>query len=268
MSPSLSIKKTISVLLLLFFCTFLHADLIYLKNGDKIRGEVIFQDMNKIRVKTPFNEVDIPKIRILKIEKEKGTLGIVNIHMNNRHVYRGTFIEQNEKVIIIKTNLGKKIRIPKKNISRMDWKKAEKKKTLPSKKKSLLSAHNPWNSVWHSALIPSWGQFRQGKKTKAWIIAGAMGISLTGTLISYINTKSYVSKWNAGDHSQETLDKMYSNAAVFYTFSIISASIYILQILDAGIFTPKNTDIYTKPTHSIRPIISNNGFYLFFEKKF
>ncbi|MCK4906554.1 MAG: hypothetical protein KAS64_03340 [Spirochaetes bacterium] len=211
----------------------LNAEIIYLKNGDTIKGKIIYQDSKSIKVKARFTTLTIPKKKILRYEKEKPKKyeSIINIYLKNGNALRGYFISQSKKIIAIRLMHGVILKIQKNNIERMDWKKKTTKKSINNQ----ISKKNPWKSIWRSTVLPSWGQFYQGRNTKGWVFAASSFISISGLIFASIKYNNLRKEWDAGDNSISLWDNMSTWYNTRNVFTVAALTIWILNIIDAGI---------------------------------
>jgi hypothetical protein len=108
----------LSIIIILVSASIAFADVIILKNGDVIVGDIISEDETSIVVRTSFGDITINKDEIAEIKKEdayeKGE--IVEVLMYDGSRIRGTVIEDTVDNIKLQTELGL-IDIPKSNIS-------------------------------------------------------------------------------------------------------------------------------------------------------
>ena len=240
--------KNLRILILFCFLSmfpqFILGDVIYLENGDIIKGKIIQHNPGSVKIKTKYMELTIAKKQIMRIK-------ITRESKDNKNTIKriaGVLISQNKKYLIIKTEEGKIIKILKKNLEIHEPKKKIKlKKPKPEIKiktrriisiQPLTSADIRWNSIWRSALLPSWGQFYQKKYTKAWIIAGAGLASITGYLISYFDYRETLNQWNSGNHSQAITDELQRKVKPLNILTVITTAVWLLNIADAAMFSP------------------------------
>ena len=120
--------------------------------------------------------------------------------------------------------------------------------------------------AWRSFLLPSWGQFYQGKKLKGWIIAGVFGSFALTTLYSYLNYQ------DAKDHhilinTQTTYDIAESKRKTYNTLLILTVSTWILNIVDSIVFAPKDGIKKNVPL-KFGYNRADGTYSVFFQKKF
>lgn len=173
-------KKCIILLVSLFFFAShtLQAAVIILRNGDKVRGKIVSQDMNHIKVDMGGAVVSIAKTRIARIERAR-------------------------------------IRRPE-------------------------DGNIPLDSMWRSALLPSWGQFYQGNQLKGFLFAGGFLACSTGMLVSWLNFQQAEDEWfRQGIRTKDVHDRMaqWSNANTIFT--VLTITVWVYNILDAGLFAPE-----------------------------
>jgi RNase P/RNase MRP subunit p29 len=113
------IKKIIlAIIIVLITATTVFADLIILRNGDVIVGDIISETDTTVTIRTSFGDITVEKTQILEIKEESefGTGEVVEVLMYDGSRIRGTVIEDTAKNLKIQTDLGL-IDIPKSNIS-------------------------------------------------------------------------------------------------------------------------------------------------------
>ena len=290
-----TISRFTSFFLLLAFTATAGADVVYLSNGDKLKGEITTQDGKSITLKTKYSVIRISKTKVTRIEKDLKQEERVNLYLKNGTVCRGVIVSQTPSYIVIRRKNGKKAIFLKENIARMDWGKENKKTATPGKENRsgkpapnktpgksrplpnsvkkrppLKSGENSLSkfrnftrgkirlqSVWRSALLPSWGQFYQERKTMGWIWVGAMGISLIGMGYSYIGYRIEKKDWDAGDHSLDQYNRMEKKSDLYFAFSLAALSIWLLNIADAAIFSPEARK--TGISASVSPDLQTGG---------
>jgi len=229
--------KTLFVCILLTISIHLSAlHLIILNNGDKIKGDIIYQDKKTVHIKCQSVILKIPKskiknitvIRTVKPQK-------VTIFLKNKKRIFGTMIKKDAKRITLETDAGKTI-ILLSNI--ITIKKGNHLIKIPIPKRKVIK-DIWWDSMWRSAIIPSWGQFYQGKKAKGWIALGITAISVTGSIWSYFSYKSAKDRFDSNDKfKQSDYDKMVAADRRNDIFLTVTVAAWILNIVDATIFAP------------------------------
>jgi len=243
-----------------------------LKNGDRIVAKIIKWGSTHHTIKPKYGAViKIPIKSIKEILKPGSDYGVFILY-NNTTVRGYKEKEDFEKFIIISG--PKKIVIYKNKIKHTDWTQKPKPyvnqdpkiiKVIP---KIIKNTNNvPLNSMWRSALLPSWGQFYQGKSTKGWIIAALQGASIIGIILSYQKYQSYLDEWNSTSfRTKELHDKISSMANTVDLLKIAAVSIWALNIVDAGIFAPDSLKKNGKRlSYTITPSLS---YALIFELRF
>lgn len=248
-------------LALVFFLTAvgLFGDVIHLTNGDQLKGEIIAQNETSVTIKTRFTTLTVPKHTIARIEKAVKAEEMINLYMKDGSVWRGIVLRQNEEHILIRRANGRQAIFLKTDIERLDWKAGvqEKQKTGRDDRRAVNKAAAALTtggtrpryagmsagrvrleSLWRSALVPSWGQFWQGRDTMGYIWAGTTGAALVGMLAARISYTIEKSAWDAGDHSQERYDRMKRRSDLHFALSLTALCLWALNVADAGVFSP------------------------------
>jgi len=227
--------RLLLIKLILFFilASPILADQIFLKNGDIIKGEIIKQDRSNVIIKTDFGDMTYKKSSIKNIKYEdRGKKTPLNVYTIKGKVFRGTLIDQNAETLKIKTKKGE-FTLLKKTIERLDW---QQKIIDPSEKyKDLRFA-----SAWRSLLIPSWGQFYQGKRTKGYIIASSMSFLVIGSVLSRIIYTGYRNDYDNLTFDDPALRSKTNAWRITYNVFVITAMLgWIYNVTDAALFAPK-----------------------------
>ena len=211
----------------------LSADQIFLKNGDIIKGEIVKQDRLNVIIKTEFGNMTYKKYSIKNIKYEdRGKKVPLNVYTIKGKVFRGILIDQNSEILKIKTKKGE-FTLLKKDIERMDW---NKKLIDPSEKYKDLR----FSSAWRSLVLPSWGQFYQGKRKKGYIIASSMGFLVLGAVFSKIIYNGYFNDYDDLSFDDPALFSKANAWRTTYNIFVITAILgWIYNVADAALFAPK-----------------------------
>ena len=115
-------------------------------------------------------------------------------------------------------------------------------------------------ATWRSALLPGWGQFYKGQKSKGWVMGGAFFSSLIFSGFAYYNENRYHDQYL---DSQDPADikSAYDNYNTWYKIRrngmIFTAVIWILNVADA-LWSPYPLPIHSGNSNSQIPGISIN----------
>lgn len=213
----------------------IHADKVILKNKDVIKGKIKKIDNYYLHIKTEFAVMHIKKENISHYIYETGIQKKINVYTRNGKLYSGELLHQDKKTLRIMIN-KKEYLISKDDIERLDWH-----NTIFNPEKTYKDLR--YASLWRSLLLPSWGQFYQGKKTKGFVIASSMLFFISGTIYAKITVNDYLRRQTSPtfpDSQLEQLEKNISNwdkvYNIFLTASIIG---WILNAIDSAVFAPK-----------------------------
>lgn len=242
----------------------LAGDVIHLTNGDQLKGEIIAQTEQSVTIKTQYTTLTVPKHTIARIEKAIKAEEMINLYLKDGSIWRGIVLRQNEEHILIRRANGRQAIFLKADIERLDWKAGvlEKQNTGRDDRKAVNKAAAAatgktgttpplprfsgmtagrirLESLWRSALVPSWGQFWQGRKTMGYVWAGTTGATLFGMLAARISYRIEKSAWDAGDHSQERYDRMKRRSDLHFALSLTALCLWALNVADAAVFSPK-----------------------------
>lgn len=106
----------------------------------------------------------------------------------------------------------------------------------------VASGPKDWTQpLWRSAILPGWGQFYNGEKTKGWIIGGLTLGALAGTVGTYVigdGARKEYEGFPAGTDAKE-FDRAYgtweSMAGINNTLAITFLALYTFNLVDAVI---------------------------------
>lgn len=152
------------------------------------------------------------------------------VHLKNGDVVQGKVVDQNDKQVVVQTAFAK-ITVPKYKIKRIEY---------PHKAPRLKTSdlRPPVEYGWRSLLLPSWGQFAQGKPVKGLIWAGVCGGLLTATIVTYADYLNAYNEYTAFP-TQRTYDVADQRRTLFNGLLIATVSCWVLNALDAFIFAPQ-----------------------------
>lgn len=259
-------KKTITAILLItLIYSLVYSDTIIMKNGDYLKGKIIFQNEKVVKIKTKFGKVTVPKIEIKTIKMSVITKPkeIVYIKLKSNKKISGIIIQQNSEKMIL-THNNTTITISKKNISQLSWE-----PIIETKKVIYLKKSTKWDSIWRSTVLPSWGQFHNKKKTKGIIIASVIGLLSIATITSQIDYNSKLNDYNNAIIKSDALFNTAEDARKRTNNLIVGLSIaWILNIADAVLFSSNETK-KIPPLSGLQSPQLNAGIYgLEFFKRF
>jgi hypothetical protein len=228
------IKRTALVALLILFSLWLSADIIYMQNGDTLKGTIVYQDQKKVVIKTRFGKMTVAKnkIKTIKITQKKPKFERIYLKMTSGQRLSGLLIYQDIKTIKLQVN-NKILIIHKDKIIQMSWKPIK-----DTKKTIIIKKTSRWDAVWRSALIPSWGQFYDNKKTKGFVIVGIMAI-LAGTTVAL--QLDYLSKYNdyksVLPHNPDLYIRAENARKTVNNIIVATFTAWIANIVDAVLFS-------------------------------
>jgi len=235
--------KNISIVFLihLFLLSSVFGDMIVMKDGDKVKGTILFQDKKIVKIKTLMGILSLKKLdikRLLysrKVERKTGKkLKVINIYMKDGRFYRGVLLKKEKDHLTIKT-FKKKQKIMKKNI-----------RLINSKQEIFFHEKKLYYPFWSTlgkSLVPGFAQFSMKKNAKGWIFMGVGGGLLLSTVISHFSYRNartaYLDAYNTTGFNSELYETADSrrkmNNIFFYSF----LSVMALNIADALIFREK-----------------------------
>ena len=214
---------------MLLLTSSLYAEIIELKNGDKVKGDIIKHGEKIITVKTDLGIISIDKKNIKRIYIDKATREFITIYLKNKKVIQGFVLDQYDDRVSIMAG-GKKVLIMKKNIERIDW-----------KKKLMTHSEIRFQSLWRSILLPSLGQFYQKRDKAAWILAGSAFFTLSGTLFSYLKYRQAHNDWyQDGIHSESVNDRIQGWSITATIFILFYIAVWGYNIYDSLENAPKS----------------------------
>lgn len=117
--------KTITAVLIILSCSYAYSEIVYMKDGQVVKGQIVAEDAGTVTVKTKYQTRVIRKNHISRIMYGDRDLEEINILMNDGSTITGYLIDQdNNKVIIRKEKTSaKEIIIKKSDIKQMSQKK-------------------------------------------------------------------------------------------------------------------------------------------------
>ena len=236
--------KIISALLLFIISHTLPGAEIIFKNGDQIRGDVLFQNKQVVKIKTYIgiqiiNKRMIKRIIFSDFEKMfwKKWRKIINVFLKNGRFYRGIQISRSNTQLSIFTLTGVI------NLSLKDIRSINQKKEVFFEKQDNKYPLLP--VVLRSAVLPSWGQHYMGKHNKAWLITALTGSFLLATI--YFNSAyqdargDYVHALNQKIFDQTLYDKANNYRTLNNIFLIATIGSWLYNIADAALNRNRKT---------------------------
>lgn len=217
--------------------TRLVADLVELKNGEKLKGDVLAQDASTVRLKTLLGEVTVRKDEIRRIVLETPTnelagKRLVNAFLRDGRFHRGWLLREEADRIVLRTVAGDV------TVLRSDLRNIDERRELYLEEKRFTYPLGA--ALWRSAVLPGWGQFWMARPTKGWIFATATGAFLGGAIGTYAAwrsaTDSYNARLAAGTYDKALFDhaaklKTWNN--VLFTLTLVA---YGANLADAALF--------------------------------
>lgn len=229
-------QRIIAAILLLLIVGTLNGDLLHLKNGDRVHGQIVSQDSMKVVVQTVGGNLTFPRrdvARIVFAPPPKMFRGpVVNVFQVDGVVRRGILVAKSRMGVKLMTITGIEV-IDARRILKID------------RRKELIFARPTvqyplWPVLWRSSLLPSWGQFRMGKKEKGRVIAIAAGTFLAGAVVSrllYEDARDeYLKYYNNNFFIYSMYEKARRRRNVYNFFVYGLLAVWTLNILDAAIF--------------------------------
>lgn len=223
----------VKTILFLFLCVNkIQADTIILKNGEVFKGKIITQNQTIIKLKTSYTILPIKKIEIKNViyERPKNNSGKINVFTTDKKVYRGMLIEQNNKLLCIKTGRGI-FKIKKQIIEQVNWKQ---KLIIPPKSNADLKI----SSVWRSTLFPGWGQFYQKRTQWGFVYSGLILTCITSSILAYNKYKTAKDDYLSHVHDDVRLSLANSRKKTYNILIINTGILWLWQVLDTIIFAP------------------------------
>jgi len=139
------------------------------------------------------------------------------------------------------------------------------KKSLHRMKSSVFLYPGRAAIFWRSAVLPSWGQFHSGQRTKGWLIAAGFGISLLGMYSCYMGHQNALLDWEYGERTSDLRERIEKLRNRFMVFAVSGLLIYLYNLGDAWFYLPRNSRY--KPV-VIAPQLHQPGITVFFNKTF
>ncbi|TGN19674.1 LA_0442/LA_0875 N-terminal domain-containing protein [Leptospira idonii] len=188
---SLSIRQqSFTIILLVLFIPFsLFSENILLKKGGTIKGKVVEQDQNKIRVKKEDGSlITISKSEILKVvykehltEAEEEKLRKAEEAKTAAAAEKERLKKEKEEAEKLKKELAEKEKTDKDSAAQKLKDDAEKKKKSEEAERLALESRKDLTrggAAWRSAVLPGWGQWRQGRKVQAILYPSLIAVGL------------------------------------------------------------------------------------------
>lgn len=207
-----------------------HADLVRMKDGDLIKGDILRQDKDHLVIRVGMSEVILKKNNIQQVQyqiKEENDQE-TTIHLKNGLTLKGRIIGLNREGITVNNHAGSKF-IPISMITRVDgWRFFR----FPEERPDFLAP------VWRSLLLPGWGQLYNDKRAKGIIIVGGMAGLAGSTVYAYTRLQDAKSKLEYPTVSRYNQYKKWRKS--YNTLLVVTLSGWGLNILDAALFHKTN----------------------------
>ena len=224
---------------LLLLCTIvltlpLSGDKITLENGNTVSGTILSQNKRTITLKTPYGNLTWKKIKVKRIEYEgrRKSGPPANVYTTHLLVHRGRLIRQDADTLEIRNNQDKKVIIPMKDITQVNW----------SPKPQLvyrIGTNMKPGSLWRSALYPGWGQFYHNRKKMGYCLAIGFGALALTTLTTRLRYNDLLGDYNALGYDDRDLRARTDRWRTTYNISLVGmALVYLYNLADAVIFAP------------------------------
>lgn len=281
------LNKNIAIPFCIFFISFsLSAENILLKRGGTIKGKIIEQDQNKLKVQkedgstSVISKGDILKVvykehitadeedKLRKAEEAK----VLAAAEKERIKKEKEEAERLKKELAEKEKADKEANANKSKEEAAKKKQAEEEERLAAEKRKDLTRGG---ATWRSAVLPGWGQYRQGRKLQAFLYPSLIAVGLfftyeqnryflnakrdynnidnpytqTGYIRAFLGAGPVVSTtpvdpvsaYAANEVSpfkgqRESVEKHYRNLQYV---GGITAAVYLWNVLDAFLFHPK-----------------------------
>ncbi|BDA80790.1 hypothetical protein LPTSP3_g37200 [Leptospira kobayashii] len=217
MKSILNYKQTSTIIFLTAFTVLsLSAENILLKKGGVIKGKVVEQDQNKIKVKKEDGSIaTVSKADILKVvykehlaEGEEEKLRKAEEAKALANAEKERLKKEKEEAERLKKELADKEKSDKDLAAQNAKEEAERKKKAEEQAK--LDAANRKDltrggAVWRSALLPGWGQWKQGRKIPAILYPSLIAV---GLFFTYDRNRIFLNAKN----DYNNLDNPYTEA--------------------------------------------------------
>lgn len=194
-------KKSIahSCLFAILFLTVsmsLFAENILLKKGGTIQGKVVEQDQNKLKVKKPDGSiVTVQKSEILKVVYKDTLTAAEEEKLRKAEEEKERVKREKEEAARLKKEAEDAKKAEKelatqkaKDDAEAEKKRLEAEKLAESERKNLTAL----GATWRSAVLPGWGQWKQGRKIQAIVYPSLVALGLFFTYDKhrmYLNAK-------------------------------------------------------------------------------
>lgn len=102
------------------------------------------------------------------------------------------------------------------------------------------------DSLWRSALVPGWGQWKKGEKDRALWLGGATALSYAGVIASYLSAVNANNNYRSigPNQPQGTYDSAFSGAEhasnINLAANVIFETLYLWNLWDAATHKPGN----------------------------
>ncbi|MDF3819926.1 DUF5683 domain-containing protein [Leptospira sp. 96542] len=189
-----SILQSIIAIVLLSFVFPIQAESILLKKGGTIKGKVVEQDQNKIKVKKEDGSFQtISKADILKVVYKENMTAAEEEKLRKAEEDKERIKREKEEAARQKKEQEEAAKAEKANQAKKAEEEAALKKQQEEKNRLAAEAKKnltPLGAAWRSAVLPGWGQWQQGRKTQAIVYPS---IILVGLFFTYDKHRMYQS---------------------------------------------------------------------------
>lgn len=193
----LTIKQILKIAtLLVILSTALSAENILLKKGGTIKGKVIEQDQYKLKIrKEDGTTIVLNKTEILKVVYKENLSAAEEEKLRKAEEEKERIKKEKEEAARLKKEQEEAARLEKENAKNNAALEAEAKrkaeedaKLAEADRKNLTRK----GAMWRSAVLPGWGQWKQGRKVQAIVYPSIIAVGLFFTYDKhrmYLNAK-------------------------------------------------------------------------------
>ncbi|GBF51870.1 hypothetical protein LPTSP4_34080 [Leptospira ryugenii] len=175
------------------------AENVLLKRGGTVKGKIIEQDQNKLKIQKEDGTVaTISKSEILKVVYKEHITAAEEEKLRKAEEEKARLQQEKERQKEEerqKKELAEKEKADKENADKKAKEDAEAKKKREAEEKLAQESRKNLTrggAVWRSAVLPGWGQYRQGRKVVAFVYPTLIAVGLFFTYEEnryYLNAK-------------------------------------------------------------------------------
>lgn len=169
------------------------AETILLKKGGTLKGKVVSQDQNKIILKKDDGtQVSISKSEILKVVYKENLTALEEEKLRKAEEEKERIRKEKEEAARLKQEEDDSKLREKQNAEALAKKQAEEKALREAEEKRLAEERSKLTRVgatWRSAVLPGWGQWKQGRKWQAILYPTLV---VTGLFFTYDKHRMYL----------------------------------------------------------------------------